>query len=446
MSVPSVAGDSPGAPVLRPGRPMRLLKMLFSGENPTASLLVLATLLMVVCPLTMGAFRLNLLGKYLTYAFVALGLVVCWGHAGILSLGQGVFFGLGGYCMAMFLKLEASDPISTKIQSTPGIPDFMDWNQITHLPLSWVPFKSLLFTIVAVPLLPGLLALVIGTAMFKRRVGGVYFAIITQAIAAILSILIIGQQGYTGGVNGITDLKTLHGWDIRTDRARMILYLVNAGLLMSAVVVSRRMLASKLGRLLLALRDKEERVRFSGYDVANLKTFAFVYAAVLSAVGGAMFTLQVGFMSPSFVGIVPSIEMVIFAAVGGRGSLLGAVYGTLLVNFGKTFFSERFPELWLFLIGALFILVVMLFPDGITGIKPAKIKDYWSGLRRRLGRSSASAAAPPPAPPAPLSLVAAPEATLEATPALPSETPLPSVTSGTAQVLSVAVAASERAP
>lgn len=378
--------------------PRRLLRQLTGKGHQTTGLLILATLLLVVFPVTMGAFRLNLLGKYLTYAFVALGLVVCWGHAGILSLGQGVFFGLGGYCMAMFLKLEASDPISTKIQSTPGIPDFMDWNQITHLPLSWVPFKSLLFTLIAVPFLPGLLALIIGTAMFKRRVGGVYFAIITQAIAAILSILIIGQQGYTGGVNGITDLKTLHGWDIRTDKARMILYFVNALLLLGTIVISRRMLASKLGRLLLALRDKEERVRFSGYDVANLKTFAFVYAAVLSAVGGAMFTLQVGFMSPSFVGIVPSIEMVICAAVGGRGSLLGAVYGTLLVNFGKTFFSERFPQLWLFLIGALFIMVVMVFPNGVAGIRLQKLRGYWVSLRTRLRPAVAADVTPKVAP------------------------------------------------
>jgi len=349
--------------------------------------IILAALLLLVFPLTMGAFRLNLVGKYLTYAFVSLGLVVCWGHGGILSLGQGVFFGLGGYCMAMFLKLEASDPVSTKIQSTPGIPDFMDWNQLTALPKLWIPFKSLFFTMVAVPAIPALLALVIGTAMFKRRVGGVYFAIITQAIAAILSILIIGQQGYTGGVNGITDLKTLHGWDIQSDKAKLILYFVNAGLLLAALLVSRRMLASKLGRLLLALRDKEERVRFSGYDVANLKTFSFVYAAVLAAVGGAMFTLQVGFMSPSFVGIVPSIEMVISSAVGGRDSLMGAVYGTLVVNFGKTFFSERFPQLWLFLIGALFIAVVMIFPNGLAGMHLGDVKARLRKLKQRFDRS-----------------------------------------------------------
>jgi urea transport system permease protein len=344
-------------------------------------LLWIATALLIlgVFPLFMSPFRLGLVGKYLTYAFVAVGLVLCWGHAGILSLGQGVFFGLGGYCMAMFLKLEASDPVSTAIQSTPGIPDFMDWNQLTELPAFWVPFKSLAFTVLAIPLLPSAFALLIGLAMFKRRVGGVYFAIITQAIAAILSILIIGRQGITGGVNGITDLKTLLGWDIRTDSARLILYYVNAGLLFGALLVSRHLLRSKLGRLLVAMREKEERVRFSGYDVAGLKTFVFVFAAFLSAIGGAMFTLQVGFMSPSFVGITPSIEMVIAAAVGGRGSLLGAVYGTLLVNFGKTYFSESFPELWLLLIGGLFILVVMVFPNGLAGLDISSLRD---GLRR----------------------------------------------------------------
>jgi urea transport system permease protein len=328
----------------------------------------LALLLLVVFPACLDVFRLNLVGKYLTYAFVALGLVLCWGYGGILSLGQGVFFGLGGYCMAMFLKLEASDPVSTSIQSTPGIPDFMDWNQLTSLPAIWVPFKSFAFTLVAIFVVPGALALLIGTAMFRRRVGGVYFAIITQAIASILSILIIGRQGYTGGVNGITDLKTLHGWDIRTDAAKHVLFYVNALLLLGGIALGMGLVRSKLGRLLVALRDREERVLFTGYDVASIKTFVFVLAAIYSAVGGAMFTLQVGFMSPSFVGIVPSIEMVIAAAVGGRGSLLGAVYGSLLVNFGKTYFSEAFPELWLFVIGALFIAVVMIFPNGLAGI------------------------------------------------------------------------------
>src|ERR1700754_4081721 len=226
---------------------------------------LIAVLILVVLPLVLDNFRLNLVGKYLTYAFVAVGLVLCWGYTGILSLGQGVFFGLGGYCMAMFLKLEASSVANTKIQSTPGIPDFMDWNQITQLPLFWKPFHSLTLTILAIILVPGIFSFIIGAAMFKRRVGGVYFAIITQAIAAVMTILIIGRQGYTGGINGITDLRTLHGWDIRTDSAKFILYFVCVLLLFGCFLVAQYMRRSKLGRLLVAMRDKEDRVRFSGY-------------------------------------------------------------------------------------------------------------------------------------------------------------------------------------
>jgi len=329
---------------------------------------ILAALMIVVLPAFLDIFRLNLVGKYLTSAFVAIGLVLCWGYGGILSLGQGVFFGLGGYCMAMFLKLEASTPEETAIQSTPGIPDFMDWNQLTALPWFWEPFHSFTFTLFAMIALPALFAFIIGVALFKRRVGGVYFAIITQAIAAILTILIIGQQGYTGGVNGITDLRTLHGWDIRTDSAKYVLYFVNAILLIGTLLIAQYVRKSKLGRIMVAMREREDRVRFSGYDVSNFKIFIFCLAAAFSAIGGAMFTLQVGFMSPSFVGIVPSIEMVIFAAVGGRLSILGAVYGTLLVNWAKTSFSESFPELWLFAMGALFIGVVMAFPNGLAGL------------------------------------------------------------------------------
>ena len=343
-----------------------------------SSVLILAVVLLVLFPLAFDIFRLNLVGKYLTYAFVALGLVMLWGYGGVLSLGQGVFFGLGGYAMAMFLKLEASDPESTKIQSTPGIPDFMDWNQLTELPLWWQPFEHLPFAIIAVVAIPTLLAFIIGYAMFKRRVGGVYFAIITQAVALILTVLIIGQQGYTGGVNGMTDLKTLLGWDIRTDSAKYILYYVCALLLLGSIALCLWVQKSKLGTLLLAMRDKEDRVRFSGYDVAMFKVFVFCLAAALSGIGGALFTLQVGFMSPSFVGIVPSIEMVIYAAVGGRMSLVGAVYGALLVNFGKTYFSESFPDLWLFLMAGLFIGVTMAFPDGLAGVWEKKVKPWWA--------------------------------------------------------------------
>ncbi|SEN66166.1 urea ABC transporter permease subunit UrtC [Pseudomonas sp. NFACC39-1] len=378
---------------------MNVLDKMLAGKPNLLGVALLALLIFVVFPLTLDAFRLNMVGKYLTYAFVAVGLVLCWGYGGILSLGQGVFFGVGGYCMAMFLKLEASDPVSTKIQTTPGIPDFMDWNQITELPWLWVPFHSFSFTLLAVILVPVLLAFIIGVALFKRRVGDVYFSIVTQAIALILTVLIVGQQGLSGGVNGITDLKTLLGWDLRTDSAKLVLYFINAGLLFGCIFIGRFVLASKLGRLLMAMRDKEERVRFSGYDVAAFKIFVFCIAAGFSAIGGAMFALQVGFMSPSFVGIVPSIEMVIFTAVGGRMSLLGAVYGALLVNYGKTYFSESFPELWLYLMGGLFIAVVMYFPNGLAGLWDSYGRQALARwLRRTPRRLPVDAPLPPPAP------------------------------------------------
>lgn len=358
------------------------------GKKGAIELAILAVFIFIVMPLWLDIFRLNLVGKYLTYAFAAVGLVMVWGYGGILSLGQGVFFGLGGYCMAMYLKLEASDPVSTAHQTTPGIPDFMDWNQVTQLPLFWEPFHSLIFTLAAVIMVPLVLAYVISTAMFKRRVGGVYFSIITQAIAAILTILVVGQQGMTGGINGITDLKTLHGWNINTESAKYILYYVNGVLLLGVIMLCRFILSSKFGRLLLAMRDKEDRVRFSGYDVANFKIFTFSMGAMISAIGGAMFILQVGFMSPSLIGIVPSIEMVIFAAIGGRVSLVGAVYGTLLVNYGKSAFSESFPSLWLFFMGALFIGVVMFFPNGLAGLYDVYLKRRVESLAGKFKKKS----------------------------------------------------------
>ena len=363
----------------------------FFNRSELMGFIALAAVLFVILPLTLDVFRLNLVAKYLTYAFVALGLVLCWGYGGILSLGQGVFFGLGGYCMAMFLKLEASSVENTKIQSTPGIPDFMDWNQLTHLPALWVPFKSFPFALFAIVALPALLAYILGTAMFKRRVGGVYFAVITQAVALIVSLGIDGNQGYTGGRNGITDLRTLLGWDIRTKSAQYTLYYVAVALLIGCILVGRIVLSTRMGRVLLAMKEREDRVRFSGYDVANFKVFVFCLAAAMSALGGAMFVLQVGFISPSLVGIVPSIEMVIFAAVGGKMSLLGAVYGTLVVNTGKSLFSETFPQLWLFLMGGLFIAVVMFFPNGLAGLWVV-VRERLPGLKRRVIRTAVSAA------------------------------------------------------
>lgn len=367
----------------------------FMSRKEIIGFAILAALIFVIFPAVLDNFRLNLFGKYLTYAFVAVGLALCWGAGGILSLGQGVFFGLGGYCMAMFLKLEASTPENTAIQSTPGIPDFMDWNQLTELPWWWEPFYSLPIALIAVVAVPVMFAFIIGVAMFTRRVGGVYFAIITQAFAAIMTILIIGQQGYTGGVNGITDLRTLLGWDIRTDEAKTVLYFVNGVLLFAVLLVAQYVRKSKLGRLLIAMRDQEDRVRFSGYNVANFKIFIFCLGAAFAGIGGAMFTLQVGFMSPTLVGIVPSIEMVIFCAVGGRLSILGAVYGALLVNWAKTSLSESFPELWLLGLGGLFIAVVMVFPNGLAGVWSEKIEPR---LLEIMGKKKSVAPAPDGAP------------------------------------------------
>lgn len=368
----------------------------FMSRKELIGFAILAAIIFIVLPAALDAFRLNLFGKYLTYAFVAVGLALCWGAGGILSLGQGVFFGLGGYCMAMFLKLEASTPENTAIQSTPGIPDFMDWNQLTELPVWWQPFYSLPFALIAVVAVPVAFAFIIGFAMFTRRVGGVYFAIITQAFAAILTILIIGQQGYTGGVNGITDLRTLLGWDIRTDEAKTVLYFVNGTLLFVVLLIAQYVRKSKLGRLLIAMRDQEDRVRFSGYNVASFKIFIFCLGAAFAGIGGAMFTLQVGFMSPTLVGIVPSIEMVIFCAVGGRLSILGAVYGALLVNWAKTSFSEAFPELWLLGLGGLFIAVVMFFPNGLAGVWSEKIEPRLMSLgkKSKSGKGAAPLGAP----------------------------------------------------
>ncbi len=362
-----------------------MFNTLFKNRTERFGFIVMVVLLAVILPLILPIFRLNLVGKYLTYAFVAVGLVLLWGRCGVLSLGQGVFFGLGGYCMAMFLKLEASDPVTTAIQSTPGIPDFMDWNQLTALPAFWVPFKSFPFAMLAVLVVPALVAFVVGWALFQRRVGGVYFAIITQAIALIVSLGIDGNQGLTGGRNGITDLRTLLGWDIRTESAQYVLYFVNLLLLVGCVLASKYVINTRIGRVLVAIRDREDRVRFSGYNVAVMRAFSFSLAALFSGIGGAMFVLQVGFMSPSLVGIVPSIEMVIFCAVGGRLSAVGAVYGSLIVNFGKTAFSEASPETWLYLMGGTFIAVVMFFPNGLAGLietlsKNRKIKSMLSSL------------------------------------------------------------------
>ena len=354
----------------RLGAPMTWARKatVFADRYPLA---ILALLLLVAIPVLSDTFRLGLFAKYLSFAFCAAGLVLTWGYGGILSLGQGIFFGLGSYMMAMYMKLDATaaDPAAAVFGAGGApVPDFMTWNSIDTLPWWWAPFEHVGFALAAIVILPTLLAFVLAYANFRKRVGGVYFSIVTLALASIASIVIIGQQGYTGGINGITNLPVFMGHSVQSDTAVYALYYVSACLLLIALLAGRFILRSRLGKVLVAIRDREDRIRFSGYDPALFKGFIFAVAALLSAIGGALFTLQVGFASPSVCGIVPSIEMVIYAAVGGRLSLVGAVYGTLLVGVARSFLSEHFVDFWVYLIGALFIVVPMFLPKGLAGM------------------------------------------------------------------------------
>ena len=343
----------------------------FVREPEAMAIVVLSLLLLFVFPLVLDPFRLNLMGKYMSFGFVALGIVLTWGYGGILSLGQGIFFGLGGYMMAMFLNLEAS---------APELPDFMVWSSVEKLPLWWEPFHSFTFTLMSVVVVPAALSYLFAYFIFKKRVGGVYFAIVTLALALAMTTLIIGQQGDTGGANGITDFRTLLGMDIIDDDAKMVLYLVQSVAISVAMFLALAVVRSRFGKILIAIRDREDRVRFSGYDTAHIKAFVFMLAAVLSAIGGAFYSTQVGLISPSLVGVAASVEMVIYAAVGGRLSIPGAVIGALLIGFMKSYLSETFPEGWLYFLGGLFILVVLVMPNGLAGL----LSRLWT---RRLGMS-----------------------------------------------------------
>ena len=318
----------------------------------------LAFLLIVLLPLCLDSFWLANFGKYIAFAFVAVGVVLVWGYCGILSLGQGIFFGIGGYAMAMFLKLEAS---------APELPDFMVWSSVETLPLWWEPFRSFTATVAAILLVPIAIAFPFAYAIFKKRVSGVYFAIVTISLAMTMTVLIIGQQGDTGGANGITDFRTLLGMDVISEESRRSIYFIEIGFLLVITTLAALLLQTRFGKILIAVRDREDRVRFSGYNTAMFKAFVFTIAAVLSSIGGAMYTLQVGLISPTLVGSVASVEMVIFAAMGGRLSVTGAVIGALMVGLMKSYFSEQFPQTWLFLLGAMFIIVVGFMPDGIAG-------------------------------------------------------------------------------
>lgn len=320
--------------------------------------LALVLLALLVAPSFLGEFRLSLLAKFLTFAMVALAIDLVWGYSGMLSLGHGVFFGLGGYAFAMYLKQESS--MGT-------LPDFMSWSGLTELPFFWVPFANPVFAMVMTMVLPALVAAGLGFLVFRSRITGVYFSLITQALALIVSILFIGQQPFTGGTNGITNFSTIFGQLLLLDEVKIALYYATVAALVGAYLLCNLMVSSRFGHLLVALRDDENRVRFFGYNPVTLKVFVFAVSAAISGVAGALFATQVGIISPAMMGIVPSIEMVVWVAVGGRGSLVGAVLGAILVSSAKSGFSEAFPDIWSYFFGALFIGSVLLFPTGIVG-------------------------------------------------------------------------------
>jgi urea transport system permease protein len=319
---------------------------------------LIVLLLLLAAPLVLSGFRLNLLGKFVTFAIAALALDLIWGYAGLMSLGQGVFFGLGAYAMAMYLKLESSGG---------KLPDFMSWSGLSALPWFWEPFRSPWIAIAMAVLAPMLLAGALGFMIFRSRITGVYFSIITQALALIMSILFIGQQPYTGGTNGITNLTTIFGLPLESPGVQLALFLVSVLTLTLVYLLCVTLTSARFGRLLIALRDDETRVRFSGYDPARVKLWVFVLAAAISGLAGALFVPQVGIISPAALAIVPSVEMVIWVAVGGRGTLIGAVIGALLINAAKSGLSESFPAIWQYFLGALFIGAVLLFPNGLVG-------------------------------------------------------------------------------
>jgi urea transport system permease protein len=316
----------------------------------------------VVAPWIISTYELSLLGRFLALSILAMGIMLTWGEAGILSLGQGVFFGLGGYSLALNLKLAGLN------LANGDMPDFMTWSGLTALPGFWYPFQYAWFSLICVIVIPGGFAAAFSWLVFRRRVGGVYFALITQALALAFSTLLVSQQAYTGGFNGLTNYSTLFGYDITTDESARVIYWITFFLVVTVYFGLRWLLASRYGVMLRATRDGENRVRFLGHNPVPYKVVAFGIAGALAGIGGALFTLHAGVVSPALVGVVPSIEMVVWVAVGGRNVLWGAIAGTLLVNFAKDEISSAFPSLWLYGLGALFVLSVSFLPNGIAGL------------------------------------------------------------------------------
>jgi urea transport system permease protein len=342
---------------------MALPKVFGGGLTPwkrRAIFLAAGLVFLVVMPAALSGFRLALLGKYLCFAIIAIGIDLAWGYGGMLTIGQGLFFGLGGYCMAMLLKLQEAGP--------GNLPDFMVWSGVEQLPGLWKPFASPAFALAGAIVIPMVVAALLGALIFRRRVRGAYFAILMQALCAAFAILLIGQQGITGGTNGLTNVTSFMGYDLNDPVNQRSLYTLIAVCLGLVYLLARQIVDSRYGRVLMAVRDREDRVRFLGYNPTTIKIIAFAISAGMAGLAGALFVPVVGIISPAMVGIVPSIEMVIWVALGGRGTLIGAVIGALLVNYAKTALSEAYPSGWLYFQGLLFVVVMAFAPKGIAGL------------------------------------------------------------------------------
>ncbi len=329
---------------------------------------VFAAVFIVVLPLAnvlglLSDYYLNLFGKYLSLAVMALGMDLLWGYAGILSLGQAIFFGIGAYSIGMSMMLEGS---GKGVYGEP-VPDFMIWNQVYQLPLFWKPYKHLLFALGSSVLLPAALAALIGFLTFRRRVRGTYFAILTQAIAFAVWLMLSRNEMKLGGTNGLTDFKSILGFSLSHPATLRTLYVVTAALLVASFLLSRWLVRSKTGLVLQAIRDNERRLEFLGYNVANYKILVFAISAALSGLSGLLYAPQVGIITPSQVGVLPSLEIVIWVAFGGRGTLWGALLGAISINWLRSVLTASTPRLWPIILGGLFVTVILLFPQGLVG-------------------------------------------------------------------------------
>jgi len=310
-------------------------------------------------------YTVTLLGKYLTYALLAIAVDLVWGYLGILSLGHGAFFALGGYAMGMYLMRQVGD---RGVYGNPELPDFMVFLNWTELPWFWSGFDQFWFAALMILLVPGALAFVFGWLAFRSRVTGVYLSIITQALTYALMLAFFRNEMGFGGNNGLTDFKDILGFDIQSDTTRIGLFLASAVALALGYLVCRAIVTSRLGRVAVAIRDAEDRTRFIGYRVEHVKLAIFTVSAMLAGIAGALYVPQVGIINPGEFGPLNSIEIVIWVAIGGRNTLYGAVIGAILVNYGKTYFTGAFPEAWLFALGGMFVLVTLFLPQGIAGL------------------------------------------------------------------------------